>query len=298
MKKAPKAKELRIARKKYERETKKIIEISNLPKDKIETRSEKWKKHVPTSNENEIEYLFLDENENAIVIKFKDHDNNISKQKYYGNENTWKNGDHSFSLSTIGLKEHFEYIINQLQCIHNVISFILKGKITNSIDIKSASKYECILDVTKEFNSDYRTSFKKVFFVNIFPQHAFVFNKDTKTVKIATYYILGINEDKIHVMFGYGNKFNIMHCGSRGIDQQINKYNNDNDYKVTDIPKICENLAPILSTGYAAIGNCIYKTSLDNINDERKTEVIKYVDSEEDLLRELSRLNNFEKNIY
>lgn len=287
-----KSRERRIIRKAYEKETKRISKIAELPEGFLNTRAEKWKKHTPTGYESEIEYSFINEEAEAIVIKYKDNNGNVSKEKYYGNDYTWKNGDHSFSLSTKNQKEHFKYMMEQLKIIKNVIMFILRGNITNSMNMDELKKYKCLTESTEEFNNDYGTTFAQVFFINIFPPHAFVYNKDTKTVKIATYYILGIEENKtIHIMFGFEPKFSIFHSGSRGLESQINEYNDKNEYKVTDIPQICENLAPIASTGYFGIGNCICKTSLEKINGPKKTEVVKYVESDIEMKQELLKLN-------
>lgn len=284
-----KAKEMRIARKMYEKHSKIINKTQTLLTLDIKQTADKWKKHVPMHNDETIENMAFDDN--AIAIKFKDSIN----CKYYGCDKTWKKGDHSFSLSTLDQRGHAEYITQQLTCIKNKIKLIFNGNITNSMNISTAETYDCIKDITDEFNKNEGTNFKQVFAINIFPPHSFVFNSKNKNIKIATYYIVGHDgvNNKIHIFYDFKKIFGGMDSnGCRRLSRQINEYNaNDDPHNIKDIFIICDNLAPICSLGHYAIGNCIYEITLDKINEPKKNKFIKIVNDNTELIKELFSLD-------
>ena len=174
------------------------------------------------------------------------------------------------------------------------MKFILSGKITNSMSNKTSKEYISVLEITDEFNKKNGTGLKQVFAINIFPVFSFVYNKEKNTIKIATYYIIGYDQrtNKINIFFDQTKRFEVMHNGCRGLSRQINEYNADNNFKIKDLINICENLAPIAPTGYFANNNYIYRTSLDKINGQCKTELIKVVQSNDpvDICNEMNKL--------
>lgn len=116
------------------------------------------------------------------------------------------------------------------------------------LDKETYEALNCIKEITDNFNKEYDTSFKRVFAVNVFPQIAFIYDPDKKSLKIATYYIIGYDDinDKINIFQSIGGIFKTQHYGNRGLSKQIEKYNNNaTNYKIGDIPQICEHYAPI-----------------------------------------------------
>lgn len=262
--------------------------LNKLSGCEINMKSKKWKKHFPFSAfSDEIVDGNIDYVNNSLRIKFKNNPGYL----HYCNPNDyhWKSDEHSFSLSNQTPHEHVEFIKIQLQCYITNIDFLVNGTIQSR-----SNDMNCIVDITNKFNNEQGTHFDKVFAINVFPIVSIIYTHKTNTVKIATYYVLGCNGNKVNIFFGCDEIFDVMHNGCRGLQKYIEEYNDSNaSFDIDDFFHICENLGPIFYGPhyFYALNTSIYEVRILKINKPRQCTLFTNVENQDDVHLTLCELN-------
>lgn len=188
--------------------------------------------------------------------------------KFYFSNTSWNRNDHSFTISTMTVNEHVQYLSIQLQCSSNILKFHKDGNFidTKTFETPHIKINDVYKDITSEFNNNNNTHFIKVFALNVFPPHSFVTLFPSHSVQICLSYIIGISDKNILNLFFDSRQYFTNIYGSRGLQAQILEYNNNHQFKLTDVYHICENLSPIWGESSFIINDHVYKKSIPKIN--------------------------------
>jgi hypothetical protein len=256
---------------------------------KLNQKADKWKKHFPTAefNDDKIKDLRFDDSTNEMLIKFKKSE----KEKYYFSNRTWNKNNHSFNLSAKKLYQHPEYIIKEIDNILAIFNLHKKRNIINEITfelIEIPNNYDDYCkEITNEFNKENKLNepFDEVYALNIFPHHSFIFRHESQSIELATYYVIAYNKthNVINIFFETGKYFRRI---SHNLDKQINEYNLANKFNIADILQICENIS-FIREGRYAVGNYIYETKLDKINEGFTSKLIYIAKNENEIMQQL-----------